>query len=161
MNGHLYFPNNLKYIKDHIYTYMISYKKFFQLMVRVFKENLNLQLPHIFYSSIRFVSETVFISEQMQITSLELCQRLETNLSPSLMFLAIWFCSPASKQFRGIFSGKFMGGYFTWEQMIRSGKAGSSWLRGFKIGVKLVFLSLTLTWVTDILFETLTPQIGN
>ena len=27
--------------------------------------------------------------------------------------------------------------------------------------VKLVFLSLTLTWVIDILFETLTPQIGD
>ena len=27
--------------------------------------------------------------------------------------------------------------------------------------VKLVFHSLTLIWVIDILFETLTPQIGN
>ena len=44
---------------------MVSYKKFFQLMVTVFKENLNLQLPHIFYSGIRFVFETVFISEQI------------------------------------------------------------------------------------------------
>ena len=34
-------------------------------MVMVFKENLNLQLPLIFYSSIRFVFETVFISEQI------------------------------------------------------------------------------------------------
>ena len=34
-------------------------------MVTVFKENLNLQLPLIFYSSIRFVFETVFISEQI------------------------------------------------------------------------------------------------
>ena len=33
-------------------------------MVTAFKENLNLQLPLIFYSSIRFVFETVFISEQ-------------------------------------------------------------------------------------------------
>ena len=33
-------------------------------MVTVFKENLNLQLPLIFYSSIMFVFETVFISEQ-------------------------------------------------------------------------------------------------
>ena len=65
MNGHLYFPNNLKYIKDHIQAYMIRYKKCFQLMVTVFKENLNLQLPNIFYSSIRFVFETVFISEQI------------------------------------------------------------------------------------------------
>ena len=35
-------------------------------MVMVFKENLNLQLPLIFYSSIRFVFETVFISEQTE-----------------------------------------------------------------------------------------------
>ena len=35
-------------------------------MVTVFKENLNLWLPLIFYSSIRFVFETVFISEQIK-----------------------------------------------------------------------------------------------
>ena len=34
-------------------------------MVIVFKEKLNLQLPLIFYSSIRFVSQTGFISEQI------------------------------------------------------------------------------------------------
>ena len=34
-------------------------------MVTVFKENLNLQLPLVFYSSIRFVFETAFISEQI------------------------------------------------------------------------------------------------
>ena len=34
-------------------------------MVTVFKENLNLWLPFLFYSSIRFVFETVFISEQI------------------------------------------------------------------------------------------------
>ena len=34
-------------------------------MVTLFKENLNLWLPLIFYSSIRFVFETVFISEQI------------------------------------------------------------------------------------------------
>ena len=65
MNGYLYFPNNLKDIKDHIQAYMISCKIFFQLMVTVFKEKLNLQLPLIFYSSIRFVFETAFISEQI------------------------------------------------------------------------------------------------
>ena len=63
MSGYLYFPNNLKDIKDHVQAYMISFKIFFQLMVTVFKENLNLQLPLIFYSSIRLVFETVFISE--------------------------------------------------------------------------------------------------
>ena len=65
MSGCLYFPNNLKDIEDHIQAYKISYKIFFQLMVTVFKENLNLQLPLIFCSSIRFVFETVFISEQI------------------------------------------------------------------------------------------------
>ena len=34
-------------------------------MVTVFKETLNLQLPIIFYSSIRFLFETVFILEQI------------------------------------------------------------------------------------------------
>ena len=44
---------------------MIICKIFLQLMVTVFKENLNLWLPLIFYSSVMFVFETVFISEQI------------------------------------------------------------------------------------------------
>ena len=44
---------------------MISCKIFFQLIVTVFKEKLNLQLPLIFYSSIRFILETAFISKQI------------------------------------------------------------------------------------------------
>ena len=44
---------------------MISCKIFFQLMIAVFKENLNLQLPLIFYSSIRFAFELVFILEEI------------------------------------------------------------------------------------------------
>ena len=44
---------------------MISCKVFFQVMVTVFKENLNLLLPLIFSGSIRFVFETVFISENI------------------------------------------------------------------------------------------------
>ena len=44
---------------------MTSCKIFYQLMVIVFKEKLNLQLPLIFYSSISFVFETTFISEQI------------------------------------------------------------------------------------------------
>ena len=55
----------LKDIEDHIQAYMISYKTFFQLMITVFKENLNLQLPLIFYSSISSVFDTVFISKQI------------------------------------------------------------------------------------------------
>ena len=38
---------------------------FFQLMVTVFKENLNFKLPLISYTSIRCIFETVFISEQI------------------------------------------------------------------------------------------------
>ena len=41
MSGYLHFPNNLKDIEGHIEAYMISYKTFFQLMLIVFKENLN------------------------------------------------------------------------------------------------------------------------
>ena len=65
MSGYLQFPNNLKDIKDHVQADMISSKIFFLLIATVFKEKLNLQLPLIFYSSIRFVFETVFISEQI------------------------------------------------------------------------------------------------
>ena len=65
MSGYLYFYNNLKDIKDHIQADMVSCKIFFQLMVTVFKEKLNLQLPIIFYSTIRFVFQTAFISEQI------------------------------------------------------------------------------------------------
>ena len=52
-------------MKDHIWAYMTSCKIFFQLMVIVFTENLNLQLPLAFYSSTMFVFDTVFISEQI------------------------------------------------------------------------------------------------
>ena len=65
MSSYSYFPNNLKDIKDHIQADIISCKIFFQLIVTVFKEKLNLQLPLIFYSSIRFILETAFISEQI------------------------------------------------------------------------------------------------
>ena len=64
MSGYLYFPNKLNDIKDHIKAYMINCKIFFQLMVTVSKENLNLWLTATFYRSIMFVFETVFISEQ-------------------------------------------------------------------------------------------------
>ena len=48
MIDYLYFPNNIKDLKDHVQACMISCKIFFQLMARVSKENLNLQLPVIF-----------------------------------------------------------------------------------------------------------------
>ena len=43
---------------------MLSCKIFFQVMVTIFKENLNLQLLLSFYN-IMFVIETVVISEQI------------------------------------------------------------------------------------------------
>ena len=42
-----------------------KFQIFFQLMVKMLKENLNLQLSLIFYSSIMFVLETVFIPKQI------------------------------------------------------------------------------------------------
>ena len=103
MSGYLYFPNNLKDIENHIQAYMIIYKIFFQLMGTVVKENLNLQLPPIFYSSILplYLKQYLFYNK-LQITGLKLCQRLVINLSPSVMFFAEWFCSSGLKQF-----GKF------------------------------------------------------
>ena len=65
MSGYLYFPNYLKDIKDYIQADIIGCKIFFQLMVTVFQEKLNLQLSLTFYSSMKFVFQTVFISEQM------------------------------------------------------------------------------------------------
>ena len=50
-------------MKGHISADMIRCKIFFQLMVTVFEEKINLKLPLIFYSSIRFLFESVFISE--------------------------------------------------------------------------------------------------
>ena len=41
MSSYLYFSNNAKDIKDHIYAYMISCQILFQLIVTVFTENLN------------------------------------------------------------------------------------------------------------------------
>ena len=38
MSDYLYFPNNLKDVKDYIQADMISCKIFFELMVTVFKE---------------------------------------------------------------------------------------------------------------------------
>ena len=76
MSGYLYFPNNLKDIKDHIQAYMIICKIFLQLKVTVFKENLNLQLPLIFYSSAVFIFETVFISEQIAENSIGALQEI-------------------------------------------------------------------------------------
>ena len=54
-------------------------------MVTVFKENLNLQLPLLFYNSIMFVFEIVFISEQIAENKfralLEISDKLITKLN--------------------------------------------------------------------------------
>ena len=87
MSGYLYFPNNLKDIEDHIQPYyMISYKIFFQLMLTVFQENLNLQLPLYFTAILGLYLKQYLFQNKLQITDLELCQRLVTNLSLSSMF---------------------------------------------------------------------------
>ena len=58
---------------------------FFQLMATVSKENLNLQLPLIFCTSIRFVFQTVFISEKIAENRfrnlLEISDKLITKLN--------------------------------------------------------------------------------
>ena len=75
---------------------MISCKVFFQVMVTVFKENLNLLLPLIFSGSIRFVFETVFISENIAENSfgalLEISDKFITKLNVfSYMILQFGF----------------------------------------------------------------------
>ena len=64
-------------------------------MVTIFKEKLNLLLPLILYSSIRFVFETAFISEQIAGNRFGALLEISDKL-------VIWFCSSGLKQF-----GKF------------------------------------------------------
>ena len=66
---------------------MISWKIFFQLMVTVFKENLNLYYPLYFKAVLGLCLKQHFFQNKLQRTGLEPCYRLLTNLS--LMFLAI------------------------------------------------------------------------
>ena len=47
VSDYLYFPNNLKDIKDHIWAYRISLKIFFQLMVTVFKEGATFRIGRV------------------------------------------------------------------------------------------------------------------
>ena len=54
-------------------------------MVTVFKENLNLQLPLIFYNSIRFLFDDLF-QNKLQRTGLGRCQRLVTFIAKFNVF---------------------------------------------------------------------------
>ena len=65
MSSYLYFPNNLRDIKDNIDTYVISCKIFFQENVTISSKNMNLYLFLSFCSGIMFVTETVFILKQI------------------------------------------------------------------------------------------------
>ena len=58
-------------------------------MVTVFKENLNLLLPLIFYGSVMFIFETVFISEQIAGNSFGALQEISDKFITKLnvMFL--------------------------------------------------------------------------
>ena len=73
---------------------MISHKIFFLLMVTVFRKKLNLSLPLIFYSSIRSVFETAFISEQIAENRfgalLEISDKFITKFNV-FMFLCFYF----------------------------------------------------------------------
>ena len=80
-------------------------------MVTVFKEKLNLQLPLIFYSSIGFVLETAFISEEIVESRcgafLEISDKYITKFNVfsymNLQFRrkTVWkfYCKTAAKQF--------------------------------------------------------------
>ena len=67
-------------------------------MVMVFKENINLQLPLTFYSSIWFVFEKVFISKQIAENRFGDLVEIRDKFFTNLMFLAIWFCSSGLKK---------------------------------------------------------------
>ena len=112
---HLGMTNNLKYIKDHI-GLCVRFQIFFQLMVTVFKENINLKLLLIFHSIIRFVFETVF-QNNLRRTGVAPSYRLVTYLSPSLMFLTIYMIL----QFRVKQFGKFQNHIvWIWKQWLGS-----------------------------------------
>ena len=70
-----------------------------RLMVTVFKENLNLQLPFIFYSSIRFLFETVSISKQIAENRFGALLEISGKFITKFIVLAIWFCSSGLKQY--------------------------------------------------------------
>ena len=63
---------------------MVISRIFLQLMVTVFKENLNLQLPLIFCSSVRFIFVTVFISEQIAENSFGALQEISDKFITKL-----------------------------------------------------------------------------
>ena len=63
MSGYLYFPNNLKDVKD-IQAYMIPYKIVLQLIVTVFKENVNLQLPLVRFVLEQIAQNRCFVRDQ-------------------------------------------------------------------------------------------------
>ena len=61
---------------------MLSCKIFFQVMVTIFKENLNLQLLLSFYNNIMFVIEIVVISEQITELNVFSCMIVHLRLKP-------------------------------------------------------------------------------
>ena len=63
-SGYLYFPNNLKDVKDHIQADMISSKMFFQLMVTVFKEKLKYSGQVVLLERSQFVSQKLGMNFQ-------------------------------------------------------------------------------------------------
>ena len=57
----------------------------------MFKKNLNLQLSLIFYSSIMFVLETVFIPGQIAENSFGALLEIGVKFITKLVVLVIWF----------------------------------------------------------------------
>ena len=89
-------------------AYMISCKIFFQLMVTAFKENPSLQLNFYFTIVLGLYLKQYLFQNKLQRTDFGSFQRLVTNLSPSLIFLAIWFCSSGLKNLGKFHSGQIV-----------------------------------------------------
>ena len=195
-------------------------------MVTVFREKLNLQLPIIFYSSVRFVFETSFISEQIEENRigalLEISDKFITKFTVfsylilqfrlktvwkiskpycmTLKTVARQFCLKGHSLYHKVrdellevgkdlkikhslssppanyggtffikklcigeqtFLGKLFGECFAWGLMINHARGDVNGKEVSKVESSQFFLSLTLTWVIDILFEKLTLQIGD
>ena len=81
MSSYLYFPNNLKDIKDHIKDYIISCK-----------ENINLQLPYSFCRILLIVIEAAFISEQITECRFGALLEISDTFSRKLIIFSYMIC---------------------------------------------------------------------
>ena len=71
-------------------------------MITVFRENLNLQVPLTFYTNIRFLIETMFISEQIAENMFGALLEISDKFITKSNAFSYMICSSGLKQF-----GKF------------------------------------------------------